>query len=167
MYKIFAFIIPFLLCAILPSCDDDKTPELKFSEVSNTAPEHIQFSVTSPDPACVPYRATIYADRFGGELTIKCTNAAKFYLGYMSDPDNYFTTDPMEGVESDPDYYYSEQGRWSARLVNNNTLVFNFEAMDADATEDWTSLPVCATVHGKVVNTGISICRTYGYLFYE
>ncbi len=163
-------IIPFLFIACLSSCDDEKTPELIFSEVSNTASQHIQFQFSSPDPGCVPREATIYADQFMGQLTIKSTNVATFYLGYMPDPDNNFYTDPVEGGESAPDYRCSEQGQWSARLVNNNTLVFDFKPVDADditTNGDWSSLRVCATVDGKVVNTRVSIIRTYDYRFYD
>lgn len=158
----------FLIFAILTSCDKDKTLELIFTEVSNTEPEHIQFFFSSPDPACVPRHAIIYADQFGGQLTIKSTNAPKFYLGSMSDPDNYFFTDPVEGIERDPNYYYSEQGHWSATLVDNSTLVINIDPIDADdmaINGVWYYLPVCATVGGKVVNTRVEICRTYDYSY--
>lgn len=167
--KNISFVTIFLLCAILSSCDD-KTPELIFTEVSNTSPEHILYIFSSPDPECVPRQATIYTDQFGGEITIKSTNAPSFYLGYMSDPDNNFYTCPAENVGSDPDYYYSEQGQWSARLVDNNTLVFDFKPVDADdLTENgaWFYLPVSASVKGKVVNTRIAICRTYDYSYYD
>lgn len=154
----------------MSSCDDDKTPELIFAEVSNAAPEHIHFSFSSPDPSCVPRGAIIYADQNGGELKIKSTNASTLILGYMPDPDSNFYTDPAEGGESDPDYRYSEQGKWSARLVNNNTLVFDFEQVvtdDMSTNEGWHYLPVSATIDGKVVNTHVAICRTYDYVFYE
>ncbi len=168
--KQYSFVFLFLLCAILSSCEDDKAPELIFTEVSNTAPAHIRFFFTSPDPACVPRSAVIYVDQFGGELTIKSTNAPTFYLGSMSDPDRNFYTCPFEGGESDSDYRYCEQGQWSARLVDNSTLVLNFKPVDADdmvTNGVWYYLPVCATVGGKVVNTSVEICRTFDYSYYD
>ncbi len=156
------------LCAILSSCEDNKTPELIFTEVSNSAPEHIQFDFSSPDPACVPRRAVIYVDQFGGEISIKSTNAHSISLGYKSDPNNNFFTDHLESDESNSDYRYSEYGQWSVRLINHNTLVFEFESVDVDDNTTngaWYSLPVCATVDGTVVNRSVEICRVYDYNF--
>lgn len=158
------------LCALLTSCDDDNTPELIFTEVSNSAPEHIQFDFSSPDPACVPRKAIIYVDQFGGKLTIKSANAHSISLGSKSEPDNNFYTDHLDSDESDPDYRYSEYGQWSVRLANYNTLVFNFESVDVDDNTTngaWYSLPVCATVDGTVVNRSVEICRVYDYCFHD
>lgn len=169
MNKYFPLILYVLIGCVLSSCDDDKTPELVFTETFNSSPEHIQFYFSSPDPACVPREASIYADQFGGQLTIKSTNVSSFSLGYMADSQNNFFTDPVEG-DSDPNYYHSEQGLWSARLVNNNTLELYFEPVDADEETEkgaWYYLPVCATVDGKVVNAHVAICRIYDYSFYD
>lgn len=169
MKKHFSLLVLFL-CAIVSACDDDKHAELIFEEVSNTAPEHIQFFFASPDPACLPREATIYADQFGGKITIKSTNVAAFQLGHTANAGKNFHTDPVEGDDTDSNHYRCEKGLWSATLVNNNTLEIDFEIIDTD-TEitpgSWFYLPVSATVDGETVNTSVAICRGFNYNFYE
>lgn len=154
-----------ILSLIITGCnDDDKNPELIFSEVANDAPDVIQFHFYSDDPHCgLPRIARIFSIAAGGNLVIKATNTNTLNLGYLSDPENHFVTCPVDGGSISNDFYNCEEGHWTATITNNNEISFAFNPLSAEeaaAAPYITSyMPVAAIVDGKVVNTKIIVSR--------
>ena len=139
-----------LVSILMSACGNDREPELVFVMADNSSPENIQFFFTSHDPRCLPREGMVYTKQFAGQLTMKCTNSTSLALRMSTQDD------------ASQDTYRSERGKWSVRLVDNTTLVLDFEAIDP---EDVTTLDifdmlyVSGAVDGKAITSAITVRR--------
>ena len=112
MKKIGRLLAAILAVMVFGGCEDEIE--------ENTAPQNVEIDYYSVDPSCQPRRYYITTNRFGGELTIKCTNARNIYFAEI-------------GENSSAEYGVSDSGE-----VDVNTLVFN--------DGNWTVLETSTTV---------------------
>lgn len=160
MKKLSALLYSILLVTALCGCEEEDSP-LMFNTVVNTKPQNLKIEYFSPDPSCQPRSYHVYANRLGGELRIKCSNAQNIYFD-MNDYSRvkYGTT---ASGEVDRNTLIYEDGNWSVSLIDNNSLKFVFqespENPDLDFIIENDFVKVCANDKNKVLETSISVFR--------
>lgn len=110
--------VPFLLFPILAflfcGCEEEEA-QLRFSIQSVSDSNNVSIRYESPDPLHCPKEYTISANSAASELVLKCTNAKSIYLTYWPN-----------------DRYHSQEGYWTATLVDDRTIKITFDEVDED-----------------------------------
>lgn len=105
------------------SCKEEKDSSLLFDEEYVSNSDNIILEYYSPDPGCgIPKLYYVTANKFAGELVLKCKNADVIAIK------NY-----PDGVLHE---YVSTDGGWKAEVVNSNTIKLTFDEIDQNPGDD-------------------------------
>ena len=150
MKKIGRLLAAILAVMVFGGCEEEDSP-LRFETVENTAPQNVEIDYYSVDPSCQPRRYYITTNRFGGELTIKCTNARNIYFAEIGENSSaeYGVSD---SGEVDVNTLVFNDGNWTVSVVDHNSLRFVFRETEY--------VNVCAKDKNKVLETSITVWRS-------
>lgn len=130
MKKLLYIILPLIALAFC-SCEEEES-ELIFSTENITNPENVKIEYFSPDPSCQPKEYVITTNNCESEITLKCKNANQIYLGIKSS-----STDENDAETSSSNEYNSLSEKWQVRIIDSNTLIFTFDKINLEDTEDF------------------------------
>lgn len=114
MKKFFLMSVCAVVLLSLFSCNGDKESPLIFKEEYVSNSDNIILEYYSPDPHCgIPKLYYVTANKFAGELELKCENADVIAIKNHRDE-----------VMNE---YVSVEGGWKAEVINSNTIKFTFD----------------------------------------